>query len=73
MEVKSDRRDGGVVIIKIKMNLNAEEVNAQKGQTLCLLKQTKCLLMEQIKYTFCLDCGEFDSILLDNTTMFKKK
>ncbi|MEK4650768.1 hypothetical protein [Niallia sp. FSL W8-0954] len=24
-------------------------------------------------YTFCLDCGEFDSILLDNTTMFKKK
>ncbi|MEK4440442.1 MULTISPECIES: hypothetical protein [Niallia] len=24
-------------------------------------------------YTFCLDYGEFDSIRLDNTTMFKKK
>ncbi|MEM5594268.1 hypothetical protein AAHH67_25460 [Niallia circulans] len=43
MEVKSDRRDGGVVIIKIKMNLNAEEVNVQKVQTLWPLKQTKCL------------------------------
>ncbi|CAM5729558.1 hypothetical protein SAFG77S_11074 [Streptomyces afghaniensis] len=39
-----------MVIIKIKMDLNVEEVNAQKGQTLCLLKQTKCLLMEQIKF-----------------------
>lgn len=43
LEVKSDRRDGGVVIIKIKMNLNAEEVNVQKVQTLWPLKQTKCL------------------------------
>lgn len=30
-------------MIKIKMDLNAEEVNAQKVPTLWPLRQTKCL------------------------------
>ncbi|MGI8350450.1 hypothetical protein C2I17_06190 [Niallia circulans] len=63
-----------MVIIKIKMDLNVEEVECAEGTDFMPIKTNKMSINGANKiYTFCLDCGVFDSILLDNTTMFKKK
>jgi predicted nucleic-acid-binding Zn-ribbon protein len=38
------------------------------------IKPSKITLAGSNKiYTFCLDCGEVDSIRIENTTIFKKK
>jgi len=45
-----------------------------EGSDFMPIKPSKMSLSGGIKiYTFCLKCGEVDSIRIDNTTIFRKK
>lgn len=69
-----DKREGGMIIIENKACLKCGGTEFGEGTDFMPIKTNKMSINGANKiYTFCLDCGEVDSIRLDNTTIFKKK
>lgn len=71
---KKDIREGGIVEMENKKCLKCGGTEFAEGTDFMPIKPSKMSMSGGNKiYTFCLKCGEVDSIRIENTTMFRKK